>query len=246
MRKHASWILCIGLALAVVGCGDDETTPGGGTGGTGTGGTGGTGGGSVEMALVTGTVSESATDGPSTALGGATVTVVGGASATSNPDGSFEIMAPVGTVMFLTTASDAWGSLVADNVPAGGLTGLEIEVVPDALVDEVADALGTTADLMKGAVAVSFDDTTVSGDETATITTGSELAFVFDQVDEPSAGNTLIPGGGTEVIFLNADVTASVTANALNAISQPCPLEFPAATYSVQEKVFTDIEVFCP
>ena len=246
MRRHASLIFCMGLALAVVGCGDDETGPGGGTGGTGTGGTGGTGGGAGEMALVTGTVSEAVLEGEPAALGGAMVTVVGGASTTSNPDGSFEVMAPVGTVMFLTTASGAWGSLVADDVPAGGLTGLEIEVVPDVLVNAVAGALETVPDPDKGAVAVSFDDTTVSGDETATIDATSEISFVFDAADDPSEGNTLIPGGGTEVIFFNVEPTNAVTTTASNAINQPCPLEFPAASYSVQAKVFTDVEVFCP
>ena len=47
-------------------------------------------------------------------------------------------------------------------------------------------------------------------------------------------------------IFINADVAATVTATTLNAGSQPCPLEYPAASYSVQAKVFTEIEVFCP
>ena len=69
---------------------------------------------------------------------------------------------------------------------------------------------------------------------------------MFNAADEPTEGNTLIAGGDSEVTFMNTDVVNSVMATAVNPSSQPCPPEFPAATYSVQAKVLTEIDVICP
>jgi hypothetical protein len=201
------------------------------------------------MATVTGTVSAASIDGDPTPVAGATVSIVGTTNtATSDAEGNFSITAPTGTVMFLTTADRNWGSLFAENVPAGGVTGLDVEVIPDALVGEVAAALEATVDESKGLVAVVFDDTTTAGDETASISATSELSFIFNAADEPEEGDTLcgVADCGSEVLFLNTDVAATVTATATNASAQPCPLEFPGASYSVQAKVLTEIDVYCP
>jgi len=164
-------------------------------------------------------------------------------TATSDAQGDFSIMAPIGTVVFLNTAEGNWGSLFAENVPAGGLTDLDVEVIPDALVGEVAAALEATVDESKGLVAVVFDDTTTEGGETASISANSELPFVFDA---PVESDTLIANGGSEVLFLNTDVSASVTVTAMSSTMNPCPLEFPGVTYPVQAKVLTEIDVVCP
>ena len=37
----------------------------------------------------------------------------------------------------------------------------------------------------------------------------------------------------------------SVSLYAETAAAQPCPLEFPGATYPVMEKVLTEIDVYC-
>ncbi|UCH28891.1 MAG: hypothetical protein JSV06_11515, partial [Myxococcales bacterium] len=81
---------------------------------------------------------------------------------------------------------------------------------------------------------------------TASISVGSELSFVLDENEEPVEGNTLLANGGSDVIFLNTNVSDSVTVNARNLAGQDCPLEYPNASYSVQAKVFTEIDVFCP
>ena len=155
MRKYAWLFLSIGLTFGLVGCGDSES------GGAGSGGSaGGTGGGGT-MVTVTGTVTAASIgDEVDPPVAGATVSIVGTANtATSDAEGNFSIMAPTGTVMFLTTADRNWGSLFAENVPAGGVTGLDVEVIPDALVGEVAAALEATVNESKGLVAVVFDDT---------------------------------------------------------------------------------------
>ena len=243
MRRYTWLFLSIGLVFSLVGCGGSGNGNGG-SGGSGSGGSGGSG----TMVTVTGTVAAAALEGEATALGGATVSVVGTSNtATSGPDGSFSIMAPVGTMMFQATAEGHWGSLFAENVPEAGLTDLEVEVLPDALVSTVASIFETTADESKGLVAVFFDEDTTSGDESASLSATSELSFIFDADDEPVEGDTLCgeAGCGSDVIFINTDVGA-VTATALNASSQPCPLEYPSASYSVQAKMFTEIDVYCP
>ena len=202
------------------------------------------------MATVTGTVTAaSVEEGVTTPVAGASVRVVGTSNtATSDAQGDFSIMAPIGTVVFLNTAEGNWGSLFAENVPAGGLTDLDVEVIPDALVGEVAAALEATVDESKGLVAVVFDDTTTEGGETASISANSELPFVFDAPPDeaPVESFTLIANGGSEVLFLNTDVSASVTVTAMSSTMNPCPLEFPGVTYPVQAKVLTEIDVVCP
>jgi hypothetical protein len=249
MRKYAWLFLSIGLTFSLVGCGDSGSSGGGGSAGNG--GSGGSGG-SDTMVSVTGQVTAATTGvGSGPAVADATVEVVGTSNtATTDVNGNFSIMAPTGTVLILTTTPGKpnWGSLFAENVPAGGRTGLEVEVIPDALVGEVAAALEATVDESKGLVAVVFDDTTTVGGESASISTNSELSFIFNAADEPEEGATLCgeTDCGSEVLFLNTDVAATVTATATNASAQSCPLEFPGASYSVQAKVLTEIDVFCP
>jgi hypothetical protein len=186
------------------------------------------------MATVSGTVRAASLDpGPGPVVAGAMVSV-GGASntTTTDLDGNFSITAPTGTVMILTTTPEKpnWGSLFAEIVPSGGIAGLEVEVIPDALVGEIGAALEAVPDVSKGIVAVVFDE-----------------AFIFNAADEPEEGNTLCgeTDCGSEVIFLNVDPAATVRADAVSTAQQGCPHEFADATYSVLEKVLTEIDVVC-
>lgn len=253
MRKYAWVIFSIGLTASLVGCGSDSGSGGsGGSAGTGgSAGSGGSAGGGGEsggtMVAVNGNVSAAALEGDPTPLEGATVSVVGTSNtATTDGAGNFTIMAPTGTVMFRATANAHWGSMFPEDIPDTGFSGLEIEVVPDALVNTVAGVLETTADTSKGIVAVAFDETTVSGGESASISVGSELSFIFNAMDAPEEGDTLVENGGSDVIFINSDVSDSVTVTARNLASQDCPLYYPSASFSVEAKVFTEIEVYCP
>lgn len=253
MRKNAHLVLLVGLALNLGACGDSSSAVMGSTRGTGgaggTAGSGGTGGSNGMMVSVTGTVAAASDQGEPTLLPGATVAVVGTSNtAVSDAQGNFEIMAPVGTVLFLTTAVGHWGSLFAEEVTAQGQTGLEVEVIPDALVQGVAAELGllTPPSTANGLVAVAFDDSTVVGGETASIDANHGTTFIFDDQEAPVIDDTLVADGGTDIIFLNVEVTSPVTATATTAGDQPCPPEFPNAVYSVQAKVLTEIDVACP
>ena len=243
MRRYAWLFLSIGLVFSLVGCGDSGTGNGGSGGSAGSGGSGGGG----TMVAVSGTVSAAALEGNSTPVEGATVNVVGTSNtATTDANGNFSVMAPVGTVMILSTADGSWGSLFAEEVPSEGLSGVEAEVIPDALVDALAGLLGTAADTSKGLVAVGFPEDTTVGGETASIDVNSELSFIFDAQDDPVEGDTLVADGSDEVVFVNVDVAGAVAATATSADAMPCPLEYPSASYSVQAKVITEIDVICP
>lgn len=242
MRNYAWLFLSVGLVFSLVGCGDSGNGSGGSGGSAGSGGSGGSG----TMVAVTGTVSAAALEGEPTALAGATVSVVGTSNtATSDADGNFSIMAPTGTVIFVATAAGNWGSQVADMVPSGGLDGLDLEVIPDGLATAIAAVLEVQIDPTEGLVAVSFDEDTVQGGETTTISSPSGGSFIFDTDDAPVIGAVLIEGGGSEAIFFNVDLADTVTADATSP-QDTCPPEFPDAVYSVQAKVLTENDVVCP
>ncbi len=232
----------MGLSLSLIGCGGDEN--GGGTAGSGGTGSGGTGGGT---ATVSGIVYSAVLEGESTPVAGATVQVVGGQSTTSGANGAFSVEAPLGTVMFLTTAPNAWGELFTANVPAGGEDMAEPEVIPDTLVATIAAALEQTVDPTKGIVSVEFDPEVAVGGETAELTAKYGFAFVIDDVGDPVLSKTLVAGGETVVIFGNVDLTEDVGPSATGPASETCTLAFPTTAFPSQAKVFTVVEVApCP
>ena len=234
MRKYAWLFLSIGLTFSLVGCGDSGSSGGGGSGG------------SASTATVSGTVYNAVLDGEPTELVGATVAVVGGQSTTSVAGGAFSLDAPVGTVMFLTTAPNAWGELLTAEVPAGGEDMAEAEVVPDALVAEIATALDKTIDPAKGMVIVEFDAEVAVGGETADLGSSYGFAFVFRANGDVEIGNQLEAGDDAQVLFANVDVTSDVMPSA-GMGGGSCTLEFPSTTFPSEAKVFTIVDVApCP
>jgi hypothetical protein len=196
---------------------------------------------------VSGTVFSAALEGDSTPLAGATVAVVGTTTSTvSGMDGSFSIEAPVGIATFLTTAADAWGELAVGDVPAAGVDTADPEVVPDALVAGVAEALMQMIDRTKAMVVVEFDLETPAGGEAAELGANYDFAFVFDAADEPVLGKELLAGGDTIVIFANVDVSADVMPTATSSSGATCTLDPAGVAYPSQATVFTAVEVVCP
>ncbi|NNE19145.1 MAG: hypothetical protein HKN10_11785 [Myxococcales bacterium] len=244
MHKYAWLVLSMGLVFSVVGCGDESGSNGSGSGGSaGSGGSGGTagGGGSGTTATVTGTVSVEALAGSSN-VEGATVGVLGTTTtATSDMNGDFSLESPVGTVLFLTTAPNTWGELLADDVPAAGLAGLDPQVLADDVVAEVASEIGQAIDPAKGIVVVEFGGEVATGGETADLGVTYGVALVFDADENAVLGNTLIAGGDTVIVFANVDIVADVMPTATG-----CSLEFPAAVYPAQAKTITAVDVACP
>jgi hypothetical protein len=240
MRKYAWLFLSIGLTFALVGCGDSESSGSGGSAGSG--GSGGSG-----TATVSGIVSSAALEGDGTPLAGATVLVVETTTTTtSGADGSFSIETPVGIATFLVTAADTWGELTVADVPAAGVDTAEGEVVPDALVAAVAEALMETIDPTKAMVVVEFDLEAPVGGEAADLGANYDFAFVFNADDEPVLGNELLAGGDTIVLFANVDVSADVMPTAMNSGGAACALDPAGVAYPSQAKVFTAVEAVCP
>lgn len=243
MRKYAWLVLSMGLTVSLVGCGDDENNNTGGSGGSG--GTAGSGGAST--ATVSGVVFAASVADDSVPFEGATVSVVGTSSTTtSGVGGVFSLESPVGTAMLLTTATGYWGELLPGEVPAAGLSDLDPEIVPDALVAEVADALSETVDPGKAIVGVEFNTDAPVGGEMADLGVPYGFAFVFNAAEEPVLGTTLMAGGGSEVVFVNVDIAADVMPTATNAGDVACSSEFPSAVYPSQAKVITAVGMVCP
>jgi hypothetical protein len=196
---------------------------------------------------VSGIVSSAALEGDATPLAEATVSVVGTTTTTtSGADGSFSIEAPVGIATFLVTAADTWGELTVGDVPAAGVDTAEAEVVPDALVAEVAEALMETIAPAKAMVVVEFDLEAPVGGEAADLGANYDLAFVFNADDEPVLGNELLAGGDTIVLFANVDISADVMPTATDSGGAACALDPAGVAYPSQAKVFTLVDVVCP
>lgn len=230
------------MVFSLVGCGDSDSNGGGGSAGGG--GSGGSG-----TATASGVVFEAALVGEDTGFEGATVSV-GSETAMSGQGGVFTIESPVGTQFFLTEAANHWGTLLPDQIPSQGRNDLELQVIPDLLVEAIGAALSITADPMKGIVSVSFDEDTAAAGDKAAISAGSDGSFVFDANGDLVAGDALLAGGvangDTEVIFINVDLTNQVTVTATTAADVPCPPDFANLVYPVQAKVLTEVEVSCP
>ncbi len=144
----------------------------------------------------------------------------------------------------VATAPGHWGELQVGDVPAAGLNDLEPELVPDALVAQVADALTQTVDPGKGIVGVEFDNP-VAGNS-ADLGVGYGFAFVFNADDEPELGTELIAGGGGEVIFVNVDISGDAMPTATNASDADCATDLPMAANPTRAKVITSVLMSCP
>lgn len=147
-------------------------------------------------------------------VAGATVTG-GGKSTTSAADGSYTLVLTSGSNVFIkATASSYVGGLIGLTVPAGGTTQADIHMVPTALVNAVATALGTTYDNTKGIVDVHFESTTTAGFG-ASISATSVGSFTFDTAGNPTPGTATLSTNNAEVIFIGVTpgtTTATVTA----------------------------------
>ena len=246
MASKALLILSTAMIAVLWGCSGEGGTAGAG-GSAGTGGSAGSGGGGGTVANVSGVVLASSLEDDSAPLGGATVTVVEtGASTMSGGDGTFALQAPVGTPTFLTTAPNHWGERLVDDVPAQGRNDLELEIVPDTLVAAISALLMEDVDEGKGIVAVSFNEDNFIGGESADLGVNYGFSFVLNAADQPVLGRTLIAGGGSEVIFVDVDITTDVMPTASTSTDQPCVLEYPGTVFPTQAKVVTGVDYDCP
>lgn len=236
MRNMIKMLLLATCALAAAACGNG--------GAESTGGSGGTGG--TTTSTVNGEVFDFETD-PETAVGGATVTVVGTSiSDTTNASGQFELPnVPNGQQFFRAESTGYWGSVDIADVP-GETVGYVLGLLPDQLLTGLADELQRTFDQGKGGVLITFED--VVGGEGGTISASSDLPFTFDVNEDPIVQDTVIADedGDGVLIFTNVspgNITASVTGAAGQTT---CEIdEDPGTTYPVFAKSITIVYAFC-
>jgi len=251
MRVFGRWFLSVGLVLSTFGCGSSGSGAGGGAGSGGSAGAGGTagaggsGGATGPTATVSGTVAIGDDAGGMPAAG-ATVSVVGTSiSATADMSGSWSLEAPEGEVYFQASASGSWSSIVRGDVPSEGLVDVELEVVPDALVADVALALGRTIDEAKGIALLDFNTIVPVDGQTATLSEASEFSFAFNGVGDPQLTDSLILGGDSQLIFASVELTAALTVAPEGASpGELCEVRF-RATPPILARSITEVDVNC-
>ena len=247
MNRLAWLVTSVALVCSLSACGDDGGSGGaGGTGGLGgSGGDGGTGG-NATSATVTGIVFL-ADDGPALPVEGATVSVVGTEiSTTTGSDGVYSLEAPLGNIFLLATAEGNWGLIVAAFLPASGEE-VELEVLPDAVVQAIVGALGETIDETKGIVGLDFLDASGTGGETATLgeSNGFTFTFAFDIDGTPMLSDVLLPDGDDDLIFANVAPVASLTVSPQGNGLNECELDEPGLEYPVVAKAITEVLAVC-
>jgi hypothetical protein len=180
-----------------------------------------------------------------TPVSGATVAIMGTAiTDTTNGSGAFEIMVPPGEHYITATSTPDYGSLSRITVPAGGLTGVNLDVIDDADVADVATQLSRTFSETNGIVQIDFNDTAAGG-EGATITASSDAAFTFDQNNDAVVSAVIIAGGNTELIFSNVAV-GTTGAAVTNGSGTTCALDYPGVTtWPVVARTLTKIPATC-
>lgn len=241
-----SWIvLGLGLMLSAIGCGDSGGggSAGNGTGGTGTGGTGGGG----ATATLSGIVSEAGEEGDGPVVEGAAVAVVGSSeSTTTNAAGEYTLEVPVGDHFVMASAAGAWGTIELVDVPLGGAE-YDFEVLPDALIDEVSEALDEESDTALGLVAVNFDagENPAIGGETAELSVVPGFSFTFSDEGMPTLSDALLADGSSDLIFVNVPLTDDLAVTPTGAEGWTCVLEAPEAQYPVVAKTLIEVEVLC-
>jgi hypothetical protein len=184
---------------------------------------------------------------------GATVSIYGANPAittTTNGAGHFALEAIDIDPYILIEAPGHWGTLERVSLhPAVDVRGNYVFDVPeDAVVDEVAAALGRTQLDTNGIVIADFFSPDTLDGATATIDIVSDPSFAFDANGDPVESTSIIPGSeDTELIFSNAVVgDVDLMAGSTNP-SLGCSGEFPFDDnrFPVLAKVISRLRIFC-
>lgn len=178
---------------------------------------------------------------------GATVSVLGTSlSTTTDQFGRFSFGVFAGDWFFQESKEGTWGNIQLETVPPTGLADLELEIVSDALVAEVAEILMIDIDDAKGWVGVSFGSILGEGGETATLSEPYVGALTPDADDNLVLSDKLLPGGGHDLEFLNVGVTEELTVTPMGVDGvDTCELTYPGTVYPVKAKFSTEVAVSC-
>lgn len=166
---------------------------------------------------------------------------------TTSADGSFELDPPEspGVIFLLVEKTGLIGGLRGVIAVSGGLSGIELGLLPPAMADSILDELTLPdRDPAKGIVTVEFgyDSETAVGGEKAEIGAENDGSFVFDADGDPQSGDTLVEDGQTSVIYANAatgTTTVTITADGCS------PVLGAAQTYPVRADTMTTVDFIC-
>lgn len=168
-------------------------------------------------------------------------------TATSDRNGHFWVEAPLGSGAVYVTAPGHWGTRATTEVTATGANRYDLELVPDADVQEIVADVGGTLDPGKGLVIVYFGDQRFAdGGESADLVAGYGYSVVYDGSDEARLGNELTAGDAPFIVFANVDPSPDVGLGATNALGSPCSEDPEGETHAAHPKVLTEIDVACP
>ena len=178
----------------------------------------------------------------------ATVSVHGTSlSTTTDGDGRFSFDVFMGDWFFQTSKEDTWGFFQLETVPTAGRNDLDLAVAADALAAQLAEDLNIAIDDTKGLVSLTFLGT-ASGDggETATLSEQYEHASAADANGDEVLSETLLRGGGYELLFYNVDLTEelTVTPRGVDGVNE-CGLKVPGTLYPVEAKFATSVGAVC-
>lgn len=199
------------------------------------------------LVTVSGTVDLYDVDSEPPAVG-ATVSVRGTSlSTTTDDDGGFSFDVFIGDWFFRTSKQDAWGFFQLETVPTGGRNDLELAIAADALAEQLAEDLNIVVDDTKGLVSLTFLGTASGeGGETATLSEQYQHASATNASGDEVLSDTLLRGGGYELLFYNVDLTEelTVTPRGVDGVNE-CDLKVPGTLYPVEAKFATSVGAAC-
>ena len=184
---------------------------------------------------------------------GATVSIYGANPAittTTNGAGQFALEAIDMDPIVLIEAPGHWGNLErVALIPAIEVRSNNYFDIPeDAVVDEVATAIGRTQLDTNGIVIADLYSSTTLDGATATIDIVSDPSFAFDANGDPVESTSVIPGSeDTELIFTNAVVGDVELMPWSTNPSLGCSGAFPFDDnrFPVLPKVISRLEIYC-
>lgn len=241
------FVLALSLLLSGLGCSDDDSKGDASVNDA----TGQSDGQSLDSAppKLSGKVVQF-TEEDAVSVEGATVSILDASpavEATTGADGSFELDAPEspGVVFLLAEKTGLISGLRGVVAVSGGLSGIELGLLPPAMADSLIDELTLPdRDLAKGIVDVEldYDSGKAVGGEKIEIDASNDGSFVFDADGDPQSGDTLVEDGDPSVIYLNVatgTTTVTVTADGCS------PVLGTAQTYPTRADTMTMVDITC-
>jgi hypothetical protein len=164
----------------------------------------------------------------------------------TDEDGWVEVELPGPGVYQLRFAGAAvLTTLIAAEVTEEAVDASTVRLFPSNTFDFLEGVLGASLNRSLGLVLARFQPA-VDGGQSAAVQSGG--AFVYDEGGAPVAGNTLLPGGQPDVLFVDVPVGAMVFSYVTQNAGESCALspgDIPAEGWVVEGGAMTIMVVDC-